>query len=177
MKWVIPLILAQRKAPEWGLRVHKPDSVPAPLPRDRDGHIPGTPVARRLVRLPQPRFFLTSGFPAGSAGAKKKAGLGTALHTGRNLAVSPLSSPIELAPERSGASSPLGSDVSARIPALARDGRYPLPGYGPKGRVCPDFPPSPGFATVLPTVSRGRAMAKPGLGGHLNSLIMSQKPP
>jgi hypothetical protein len=57
----------------------------------------------------------------------------TALHTSRNFAVSPFDF-AEVKPclirrlFHCWNSSPLGSDVTARIPRLTADGRYPLPG-------------------------------------------------
>ena len=59
----------------------------------------------------------------------------TALHSGKDLAVSPLMLPSELIPLK-GYLVISDKDVSARTSWITPDGRYPLP----FSKKCPDFP-------------------------------------
>ena len=108
----------------------KPDSVRV---ETRDGYIPRMIVANHLVQLSE--HYSTSNI------TRRTVVLGTALHRGKDLAVSPGTLPYQLLPN--GSPLAFASGVSARTSVITHDGGYPLPvctvvlPY-----LCPDFPHS-----------------------------------
>lgn len=107
----------------------KPNSVLSPPCSDSDGHIPGMYVTIHLLRLSPPHFrnrlhccsvrSYTS-LLQNVLQSTTKVGLGTALHTGRNFAVSFHTLPYGLFLDNSRNLSSLDLSVTVRIPMHMR---------------------------------------------------------